>query len=228
MLFRSTANIEYDEKRINIDDLNKFVEKAGFKSLGISNLQREQKKNKSEKINLALISILSILNIYISMAHMIGLPTIYYISMVEYPINYTMCLCILTTLVLILGYRILLNGIKNLIHGTPNMDTLVTIGVVASYIYSLFGTAMIIKGETSYVENLYYESAAIVIFFIEIGKFIENKNKNKTKEALQKLMTITPKDAVIERDGKELTVTIDEIQKGDIVDRKSTRLNSSH
>ena len=97
------------------------------------------------------------------------------------------------------------------------MDTLVTIGVAASFLYSLFGTIMIIKGKTEYVENLYYESAAIVIFFIEIGKFIENKNKNKTKEALQELMTITPKDAIIIRDGKEIIVTIDEIQKGDIV-----------
>ena len=68
-----------------------------------------------------------------------------------------------------------------------------------------------------YVEKLYYESAAIVIFFIKIGKYIENKNKDKTKEALQKLMSITPNNATILRDGKEIKVTIDEIQKGDIV-----------
>ena len=97
------------------------------------------------------------------------------------------------------------------------MDTLVTIGVCASYLYSLFATIMIIKGKTDYVENLYFESSAIVIFFIEIGKFIENRNKNKTKEALQKLMTITPKDAVIIRNDNEIKVTIDEIKKEDIV-----------
>ena len=68
-----------------------------------------------------------------------------------------------------------------------------------------------------HVEELYYESAAIVIFFIEIGRYIENKNKDKTKEALQQLMTITPNNAVILKDGKEITVTLDEIQKGDIV-----------
>jgi Cu+-exporting ATPase len=89
--------------------------------------------------------------------------------------------------------------------------------VGASFLYSLYGTIMIINGQNNYVQNLYYESSAIVIFFIKIGKFIENKNKDKTKEALQKLMTITPKDAVIIRNGKEINVTIDEIQKQDIV-----------
>ena len=68
-----------------------------------------------------------------------------------------------------------------------------------------------------YVENLYYESAVIVIFFIKIGKYVENKNKDKTKEALKQLMSITPNHAIIEREGKEETVTLDEIKKGDIV-----------
>ena len=76
---------------------------------------------------------------------------------------------------------------------------------------------MILKGKTIYVESLYYESAAIVIFFIKIGKYVESKNKDKTKEALQQLMSITPNHAIIIRDGKEETVTLDEIQKGDIV-----------
>ena len=97
------------------------------------------------------------------------------------------------------------------------MDTLVTTGVIASFLYSIYGTIMIIKGYNHFVENLYYESSAIVIFFIEIGKFIENKNKDKTKEALQKLVTITPKNAAIIKDNEEKVVTIDEIQKGDIV-----------
>ena len=216
-LVMNTASIEYDDKILELADLDKFVEKAGFKSLGIDNYEKEQRKNTNEKYKLIAISILSIITLYVSMSHMVGLPAIPYLHMIYYPINYSVCLLILTTIVLILGLKILKNGIKNLIHKTPNMDTLVTIGVVASYLYSLFGTVMIIRGKNDYVENLYYESAAIVIFFIEIGKFIETKNKNKTKEALQKLMTITPKNAVIMRDEKELTVTIDEIQKGDII-----------
>ena len=216
-LVMNNASIEYDSSKLSLEDLDKFVEKAGFKSLGIDTFEKEQRKNSNEKYRLIAQSVFSILILYVSMSHMVGLPVIPYLNMINYPLNYSVCLLILTTIVLILGYKILRNGVKNLIHKTPNMDTLVTIGVAASFLYSLFGTIMIIKGKTEYVENLYYESAAIVIFFIEIGKFIENKNKNKTKEALQELMTITPKDAIIIRDGKEIIVTIDEIQKGDIV-----------
>jgi len=91
------------------------------------------------------------------------------------------------------------------------------IGVLASFIYSIYGTIQILKGNAQYVENLYYESAAIVIFFIEIGRYIENKNRDKTKEALKQLMTITPNNATILKDGQEVKVTLDEIKKGDIV-----------
>ena len=97
------------------------------------------------------------------------------------------------------------------------MDTLVTIGVASIYFYSIFSTYMILTGKTKYVESLYFESSAIVLFFIKIGKYIENINKDKTKKAIQDLMTITPNNAVVEREGKEYIVTIDEIKKGDIV-----------
>lgn len=83
-----------------------------------------------------------------------------------------------------MGKDILKNGYKNLVHKTPNMETLVAIGVIASFVYSIYGTVKIIKGQVMYVENLYYESAVIVIFFIKIGKYVENKNKDKTKEWL--------------------------------------------
>ena len=216
-LIMNTASIEYDEKVLKLADLDKFVEKAGFKSLGIYNYKKENKKNNVEKYKLIITSILSLLDIYIAMSQMMSLPITPFLDMQQYPLNYSICLFLLTTIVLILNKNILKNGIKNLIHKTPNMDTLVTIGSVTGFLYSVYGTIMIIKGQTSYVENLYYESSAMVVFFIKIGKYIENKNKDKTKEALQKLVTITPKNAVIIRENKEYIVTIDEIKKGDIV-----------
>lgn len=216
-LVMNNASIEYDDKKLSLKDIEKFVDKAGFESLGIDNLKKEERKKSGEKINLILTSIFSIMILYVSMAHMIGLPDIPFLSMMEHPLNYAVSLLVLTTVVLGLGYSILKNGIKNLIHGTPNMDTLVTIGVFASFIYSVYETVQIFLGDTSFVHSLYYESAAIVIFFIRIGKYVEGINTDKTKEAIQELMTITPNSAVIERDGKELTVTLDEIEKGDIV-----------
>lgn len=216
-LIMNNASIEYDDKILDIPSLEKFVEKAGFESLGIDNFEKEEKKKSNEKYKLLGITIISLLILYISMAHMIGLPEIPFFSMMNNPLTYVVALFIFTTIVLFIGRDIIKNGYKNLIHGTPNMDTLVAIGVLSSYIYSLFGTFMIFKGDFSYVHKLYYESAAIVIFFIKIGKYIENKNKDKTKEALQELMTITPNQALIIRNGEEITVTIDEIKKGDIV-----------
>lgn len=216
-LIMNNANIEYDDRKLNLEQVEKFVEKAGFLSLGIDNFEKEEKKKTNEKYKLLAITVISILVLYISMSHMVGLPVIPFLNMMIYPVNYAISLFILTTIVLILGKDILRNGYKNLIHKTPNMDTLVMIGVLASYIYSIYGTIQILKGHAMRVEELYYESSAVVIFFIEIGRYIENKNKDKTKEALQQLMTITPNNAVILKDGKEITVTLDEIQKGDIV-----------
>ena len=216
-LIMNNANIEYDDRKLNLEQIEKFVEKAGFLSLGIDNFEKEEKKKTNEKYKLLAITVISILVLYISMSHMVGLPVIPFLNMMIYPVNYAISLFILTTIVLILGKDILRNGYKNLIHKTPNMDTLVMIGVLASYIYSIYGTIQILKGHAMHVEELYYESSAVVIFFIEIGRYIENKNKDKTKEALQQLMTITPNNAVILKDGKEITVTLDEIQKGDIV-----------
>ena len=216
-LIMNNANIEYDEAILNLEQIEKFIEKAGFTSLGIDNFKKEEQKKSNEKYKLIVITIISLLILYISMSHMVGLPVIPFLHMMNYPINYAVSLLVLTIFVLFFGRDILKNGYKNLIHATPNMDTLVMIGVLASFVYSIYGTIQIICGNTMFVEHLYYESAAIVIFFIKIGKFIENKNKNKTKEALQQLMSITPNEAVIERDGEEVKVTIDEIQKGDIV-----------
>lgn len=216
-LVMNNANIQYDEQKLNIEQIEKFIERAGFESLGIDNLQKEEKKQNNQKYKLISLGILAVITLYISMGHMIGLPAIPYLDMHKNPISYSIALLILTVITCVFGWDILKNGYKNLIHKSPNMDTLVGLGVLSSIIYSLYGTFMILKGNYEYVNNLYYESAVIIIFFIKIGKYIENRNKDKTKEAISQLMMITPKHATVIRDGKEVQVTIDEIKEGDIV-----------
>ena len=103
---------------------------------------------------------------------MVNLPVIPFLDMMKHQVEYSISLLVLSLIVLFIGKDILKNGYKNLIHKTPNMDTLVTIGVATCFLYSLYGTIRIINGNLEYVENLYYESAAIVIFFIKIGKYI--------------------------------------------------------
>ncbi len=216
-LVMATAEIEYDETKVNLKTLDAFVKKAGFRSLGEYTGKEEENKNKEEKILFIIYGILAIVLLYISMGHMIGLPIFDLLDMSKNPVNYAISLFLLTILFLIYGIDILKSGIKNLIHKMPNMDTLVAIGVISSFIYSVYSMIMVIKGDNSYVHELYFESSAIVIFFIKLGRYLDGINKDKTKEAIQKLVQITPSKAIVKKEGKEKEVTIDEIKKGDIV-----------
>ncbi len=216
-LVMANALIEYDEEKLNQKQIDTFVKKAGFKSLGLYDEKQEENKNKNEKIIFIIYGILAIILMYISMGHMIGLPIIDYLNMEINPINYGIVLLALTISFIIYGFDIIKNGYKNLIHKTPNMDTLVSIGVISSFIYSVYSLINIIKGNNQFVHELYFESTAIVIFFVKLGRYIDGISKNKTKEAIKKLVQITPSSAVIKVDGIERKVTIDEINVGDIV-----------
>ena len=213
-LVLAMATIKYEN--ITIDEINEYIKEAGFESLGPYDLFKE-KKSKNIKKNLIIFSILTIILLYVSMAHMIGIPIINIINMDKYPLNYALCLFILTIPFMIYGYDIFKSGYKNLIHRTPNMDTLVSIGVISSFIYSLFSTIMIILGNNMYVHNLYFESAGVVIYFIKLGRYIDSKSKEKTKEAIKSLVQITPNYALIKVNDSEKEITIDEVKVGDIL-----------
>ena len=214
-LVLSQASIEYDDD-LSIEDLNKFISDAGFESLGIYDETKINKTNKSNKIIIP-ITFLTILVLYISMSHMLSLPSIPYLDMMKNPINYTISLLILTIPYLIYGFDIIKNGYKNLIHAHPNMDTLVFIGVLSSLIYSIYNTILLLKGNTSLVDSLYYESCIVVIYFIKLGRQIETKNKEKTLDAIKELVTITPSYALLKVGTEVKEVTIDEIKENDIL-----------
>lgn len=220
-LVMANATITYDEKILNQEKIEKYIKQAGFKSLGIFKELNIEKNSKKEKIQFIIFTFLAITIMYISMGHMIGLPTIKFLSPEYNPINYAVILLTFTIAFFGYGYDILKNGYKNLIHKIPNMDTLVAIGVVSSFIYSLYGMYMIIKGNMHYTMNLYFESAAIVIYFVKLGRYIDGISKDKTKDAIKKLVEITPNKAIIEVNGTLKEVTLDEIKKGDIVISKA-------
>ena len=216
-LVMANATIIYDENIITKEKLDEFVKQAGFKSLGEFKQINIENNNKKEKIKFIIFTILAIILMYISMGHMINLPIINLLNIEENPVNYTICLFIFSIIFIWYGFDILKNGYKNLIHKTPNMDTLVGIGVISSFLYSLYSMVMIIKGNHEYVHYLYFESTAIIIYFIKLGRYLDRISKDKTKEAIQKLVEITPNKAVIKVNGIEKQVTLDEIHKGDIV-----------
>ena len=216
-LVMANAYIEYDEKILDVEKIEGYVKKAGFKSLGEFKEIKIESKNKVKKIEFIFYTILAILLMWISMGHMINLPTIPFLDPHMHTTNYIISLLILTILFIIYGFDIIKNGYKNLIHKTPNMDTLVSIGVITSFLYSLYNVYLVYSGDHHQVMNLYFESAAIVIYFIKLGRYIDGVSKDKTKEAIQKLVEITPNKAIIKIDGKLKEVTLDEIHKGDIV-----------
>lgn len=215
-LVLATANITYSEE-LTITDLERFIKEAGYKSLGIYSPDNSFKEQKLDKKLFITYTILAILILYISMSHMVGLPVIPYLNMEKYPLNYALSLLMLSLPFLYYGKDILKNGYLNLIHKVPNMDTLVAIGVLSSFLYSLVSTIMIINGHSSYVENLYYESFCIVIYFVKLGRFIDTKSKAKTKEAIKELVQVTPAKAVLKTSEGERKVNIDEVQKHDIL-----------
>ena len=211
-LVMATAVVEYDEE-ITIKDINRYVEEAGFKSLG----EKQEEKNNHNFRKAIIFSALGIILMYISMGHMLNLPIPKLLDGMMHPKIYATTLLLLTTVFLIWGFDIIKNGIKNIFHKMPNMDSLVGIGVLVNFIYSAYNTILIFKGQTNLVHNLYFESSAIIILFVKLGRMIDQKNKSKAVDTIKNLVTITPRNGVILRDGKEITVTINDIQKGDIV-----------
>ena len=213
-LVMATASIEYEDF-LTIDDLNRFVKEAGFKSMGLY-VEDDDSKD-SNKTYYVFNGLIAFLVLYISMSHMIGLPSIPFLNMAFYPINYSVCLCLFAIYFIFFGNDIIKNGIKNLFHREPNMDSLVTLGVIFSFGYSFYNMILIFLGNNVAVDNLYFESICIILYLVKLGRFIDDINKEKTKEAIKGLVSITPKEAYI-KDGDSIkAISLDMVKQGDIL-----------
>ena len=211
-LVLSLATIEYEN--LSKKDLERFVKEAGFQSLGEFKGVEDLESKKEDKTKYIVLGILILIMMYLGMGEMLGLPTIPFLNM-DYPVLLSSVLLLITIVYLIFGFDILKSGFTNLIHRMPNMDTLVLFSVFFSLAYSLFGYVQIILGNLSYMHHLYFESAAMVLYFVKLGRYIESFSKDQTKSAIRKLVQITPSKAIV-KDGEKLTeVTIDEVSTGD-------------
>ena len=213
-LVLATVKIEYDENLLDVNKLNKFIGEAGFTSYG-----EEYNKNKRrpERLVLLIYTVLTILLMYISMGNMFKITMPNIINMHFNPIIYSISLAAITFLYFIYGFDIIKSGIKNLVHRMPNMDSLIMIGVIVNYLYSLFNMILVFKGDMNGLHHLYFEASAMTILFVKIGRFIDKNNRIKATDAVRGLVSVTPKKAVKLVDGEEKTVTINEISKGDII-----------
>ncbi len=206
---------DFDEKVLSEKDIIATIEKAGF------SIAKEEKKKRDQKdllrIRLIISLIFTVPLLYISMGHMLGLPLPQIINPAENPLNFALIQLALTIPVLITGYKFYIVGVRNLIRLSPNMDSLIAVGTASAFGYGIYAAAQIYGGETSYAMSLYFESAAVILTLITVGKYLEAVSKGKSSEAIRRLMELTPKTAVVLRNGKELEVRRDSIVVGDTV-----------
>lgn len=199
------------EDFLTLTDLNKFVLEAGFKSLG--EYTQNKKENVVEKKRLLFFTVYIIFFMIFSMLY--RRETIIFSLFPNY-FSYALLLFFLTIPFLFYGFSIFKKGVLSFIHKMPNMDTLVTIGVLASLSYSVFGVIMIFLGNHS-IHHLYFDSVVMVVYFVKLGRYIDYKSKEKTKDSIKGLVQITPSSALLKINKKEKEVTIDEVKKGDIL-----------
>lgn len=218
-----------DEEVADVQKIKAAVERAGF---GWSELKEgsqqadEDRQKKEREINLLwkkfiVSAVFSLPLLYISMGSMLSflsfLPIPEYLEPMNYPLNFALVQILLTIPVLIAGNRFYVVGFRAIRMKSPNMDSLIAMGTTAALIYSLYSTWQIYQGKMGFVEGLYFETAGVIITLILLGKSMEAVSKGRTSEAIKKLMGLAPKTATAIKNGKEIEISIDDVEENDIV-----------
>ncbi len=217
---------ELNSSKTNMAAVRQAVEKAGYKWANIEkNTDSEDKLRKQKEIKtlwtkFIVSAVFTLPLLYIAMGHMIPgikLPIPAFIDPMMNPLNFALTQIALTLPVLVAGWRFYYVGYRALWLRSPNMDSLIAIGTTAAVIYSLYGTYQIAQGHTMFAENLYFETAGVIITLILLGKSLEAVSKGKTSEAIKKLMGLAPKTAIVIKNGIEIETPIDEVVPDDII-----------
>lgn len=214
------VTVEYDSEVSSANDLKQAVEDAGYKLI-IEKKDQNKIVNdsliKSLKLRFIISAIFAVPLLYIAMGPMIGIPVPKFLNHSINPVTNVIVQMLLTIPVIIMGYKFYIVGFKTLWKRNPNMDSLIAIGTAAAFIYGVYAFFKILGGDSSFVHQLYFESAAVILTLITLGKYFEALSKGKTSEAIKKLMGLAPKTALVERGGEELVLDIEEVVVGDIV-----------
>lgn len=244
-LLTNSMQIEYEEDKLSEAEIIRTVERAGYgAALKGRNIVSREKADEGEKTTMqkqaeslkkrfwvSLVFLIPLM--YISMHHMFyewfGLPVpaviMKYFHGYENAITFSFSQFLLLLPILYMNRKYFQTGFQTLFHGSPNMDSLIAIGSGAAVVYGCFVIFKLGRGlgiqDTQVLEQygmeIYFESAGTILTLITLGKYLEARSKGKTSEAITKLMDLAPKTAVVERDGAEKTVGIEEVQIGDIV-----------
>jgi len=219
--------VRFDEKQMDFQKLKTAVEDAGYGLVdeAVAGVREDLLAEASREVvhvrnRLIVAAAFSIPIFYIAMAHMfpiLNLPIPSFMSMHSHPVIFALVQLILCIPVLLAGSRFYERGFRVLVKGSPNMDTLVAVGTASAFLYGVYAFVMIIRGDVQMAMNLYFESAALVVTLVMVGKFLEAKSKGRTSEAIQKLMDLKPKKAVVLREGVEVLTPIENLVPGDLV-----------
>ncbi len=218
------ATVTYDTNLTRISEIKQAVVKAGYKPLEIeSSDQVDEEKARREKEmkdlwNKFIVSaVFSIPLLYIAMGHLLGASLPMFVDPNYNPMNFALIQLVLVIPVIIAGNKFYLKGIPALFKKNPNMDTLIGIGTAAAILYGVYAVYEISIGNLVYAEDLYFETAGVIITLILLGKYLEAVTKGKTSEAIKKLMGLAPKTAIVIQGDEEVVIPIEEVEVGDLV-----------
>lgn len=220
------ATVAYNPDRVRMSAIRQAIQNAGYQPL-----DEEQGRPDEEKIRkrreirslwtkFILAAAFSLPLLYLAMAPMITfvkLPIPAFLNHARHPFAYGLAQLLLTLPVIGVGWRFYTRGFGALIKRRPNMDSLIAIGTSAAVLYSIYSVIRLAGGDHGAVHHLYFESAAVIITLILLGKSLEAVSKGRTGEAIRKLMGLAPKTAILLREGAEVEIPIDEVEPGDVL-----------
>jgi Cu+-exporting ATPase len=212
-------SVRMDEDLSSVEELEKAVEKAGYKLIKEEEVKKGKTQTEQQKlwIRFVVSTVLTLPLFILSMGHMMGMPLPLWLEPMHSPMNFALAQLILTLPVMYIGRKFYSIGFKNLMRLSPNMDSLIAIGTMAAFVYGVYAIYEIAIGNTHYAMHLYFETTAMILTLITLGKYLETVSKGKTSEAIKKLMGLAPKTAVVLREEKEQVIPIEQVIVGDII-----------
>ena len=209
------------------EEIRRAVTAEGYTVKDGAEHKRADDREKKLKIRLLISLPLVVLLMYVAMGAMIKIPVPWFLNAMDMKgaISGSAVQAVIAAVIIAVNFDYYIKGFRNLFTLKPNMDSLVALGSSVSFIYGAFSVAMIIKGHVvadhklmmKYMDNLYFEGAAMIVALITLGKYLEEKSKNKTMSAIGKLLELAPDTAIIEVNGEEKVISSQELKRGDIV-----------
>ena len=226
-LSAETLTLDYDPAEISLQQVVGAVADAGYQAIlpVESTIEDELERKKAQKakrlqnmkLRFIISAVLTVPLLILSMGPMLGLRLPAFFDPDVNSLNNALAQLLLTTPVVIMGWTYYYHGFRNLVKLHPNMDSLIAIGTGSAYLYSLYALWHITQGHAHFAQSLYFESAAVVLTLITLGKFMESRATGKTSEAIQKLIALSPKQARVIRGGKEVEIDASQVLVGDEV-----------